>query len=142
MDAFMTNLGSTPWRPVKTRLLILLVGGVLWASLGCIVNDKALPCRRDCQCASGQFCSGGTCATGTPAPRTDGEEGGRCINNATCTGASLRCHPDGCGGNVCRLVCQRNATNSGCTGGTTCEDIRTGEADAGFLPSDQGVCVP
>lgn len=149
MDAFMTHLGSTPWRPVKSRLLIVFLSALWGASLACIVSDKGLPCRGDCQCPSGQFCSSGTCATGNATPVNAGDEGGACTA-VGCNNGSLVCHQDVCGGDVCRLRCNRFSTNTGCTGGTTCEDIRTGLLDGGgstVLPDGglaptEGVCVP
>ena len=106
------------------------------AGAGCIVSDKDLPCRRDCQCPSSQWCNNGTCKPGSAPSRDPQTEGGPCGNGCP---SPLRCYPDGCGNDVCRESCNPQAPS--CELGKVCEDIRTQEPNANNTGME-GVCVP
>lgn len=144
----MEPLPSTSRPRMRSRAPAALLGLGILVAVGCLVTDKDLPCRRDCHCPSAQpVCKSGTCKAGNKDTFAQGEAKGTCNPNGSCASDSLACHPDECGGSVCRLKCSRSSPQ--CASGEVCEDIRTGQIDAGegIYPDagvtlDEGVCVP
>lgn len=131
-EMFMPLGVSTMWT-FKRSSLFLVLCLVLGA---CIVSDKDLPCRRDCQCPASQWCNNGICKPGNAPGKDPQTEGGSCGNG--CPG-TLRCYPDGCGGDVCRERC--NPLAPSCEVDRVCEDVRTEQPNSGG-GGMEGVCVP
>lgn len=104
-----------------------------WLS-GCLVTDKDLPCRYDCQCPEQQFCASGVCREGEPPQVNQGDVDGPCSGAGTCSG-TLVCVVNSCGDAICRQRCSRVAVVSGCPAGQVCEGFN----DA---TGTEGVCTP
>lgn len=146
---WLGGLSEFPVFPVFPVFLCALWMGVAAATVqGCIVSDRDLPCRRDCECPSGQTCSTrGVCGSGSTKPVGDAD--GKCQAGDTCTGTLLCLRDEVCGDMVCRQRCSRLTGGTECPPSHVCEDIRTGDenpspdvvSDGGILVAE-GACVP
>ena len=113
----------------------------------CIVDDTDLPCRGDCECPSGQYCTHRVCSASKPSEPASGNQDGPCNSDGTCLD-TLVCVDDACGKKYCRQACVTTVSDADavCAKGMVCVSRgQTGGGgpvwDGGSLLSE-GVCVP